>query len=101
MILSKMSDIMQQQFGQSKQFGSNIVLINSGFNLLGRLVYGALSDRIGQKPIFVVSLFTQAIIMGLLPVYIHNGQMWLFIASIWVLATFYGKNTLSLFLARA
>ena len=41
--------------------GANIVLINSGFNLLGRLVYGALSDRIGQKPIFVVSLFSQVI----------------------------------------
>ena len=65
MILSKMSDIMQQQFNQDKDFASTIVMVNSGFNLLGRLVYGAMSDKIGQKPIFVTSLFCQAVIMGM------------------------------------
>jgi nitrate/nitrite transporter NarK len=64
MILSKMADIFQQQFGQSKDFASTMVMVNSGFNLLGRLGYGAISDKIGQKPIFVTSLFCQAIIMG-------------------------------------
>lgn len=65
MILSKMADIMQQQFGESQEFAANIVLINSGFNLFGRLFYGALSDYIGQKPIFIISLLCQSIITGM------------------------------------
>lgn len=88
--ISKFADICQKQFGKDMSFAADMVSINAAFNLAGRLVYGAISDRTGQKPILVVSLFYQTLACALVPTFIHHGAFWPYAISIWLLSSFYG-----------
>ena len=48
------------------------------------LDHGDMTAQLFSSFITVFSSCAQAIIMGLLPVYTHSGDMWIFIVSIWV-----------------
>eukprot|EP01134_Creolimax_fragrantissima_P007476 CFRG7476T1 len=88
--ISKFSDICQKQFGKDSDFAADMVSINSAFNLVGRLVYGGLSDGVGQRPLFIVSLAYQSIVCFVVPAFLHSGNFWGYVVCIWVLSSFYG-----------
>eukprot|EP01134_Creolimax_fragrantissima_P007473 CFRG7473T1 len=88
--ISKFSDICQQQFGKDADFSANMVSINSAFNMAGRLAYGGLSDKVGQRSLFILSLAYQAIVCYAIPSFIHSGNFWGYVVCIWILSSFYG-----------
>lgn len=90
MTISKFADIIQLQFKRDAAMAANMVSINAAFNLTGRLVYGALSDLIGQKILFVTSLTYQLIVCALLPTFIHTQAFWTYAVCFWILSSFYG-----------
>eukprot|EP01132_Coremiostelium_polycephalum_P002022 gene2022-2489_t len=90
--ISRLSNMVQDIFGKSKSTASIIVSINGGFNLAGRLVFAIISDKIGRKIMYILSLTIQAIIVGLLPTLVEESSYTAFIALIWTLTAFYGSG---------
>eukprot|EP00123_Amoebidium_parasiticum_P018944 comp24324_c1_seq12/m.45876 comp24324_c1_seq12/g.45876 ORF comp24324_c1_seq12/g.45876 comp24324_c1_seq12/m.45876 type:complete len:555 (-) comp24324_c1_seq12:339-2003(-) len=88
--ISKLSDICQQQFGKDADLASTVVSVNSGFNLTGRVMMGLTSDFFGRKPLFMVSLVFQAIIVLCAPTMIMNNAFWPYVICMWFLSAFYG-----------
>lgn len=61
MVISQVSPIGQEIAGLSPQAGGLCVIILSVFNGLGRLAFGALSDRIGRRNTFLVAFAIEAV----------------------------------------
>ncbi|KAF9395121.1 hypothetical protein CPC16_009260 [Podila verticillata] len=89
-IISRLANISTDIFGYSKDNASTIVSINGGFNLVGRLVFASLSDRIGRKNSYMIMLGLQSIILACLPVIMHNNTNWAFLLTVWILTSCYG-----------
>ncbi|KAG0200451.1 hypothetical protein BGX28_006474 [Mortierella sp. GBA30] len=89
-IISRLANIATDIFGQSKDSASTIVSINGGFNLVGRLAFASLSDRIGRKNSYTLMLVSQAIILASLPYIMSSGTNWAFLMTIWILTSCYG-----------
>ncbi|KAF9972851.1 hypothetical protein BGZ73_003948 [Actinomortierella ambigua] len=89
-IISRLANIAVDIFGQSKDTASTIVSINGGFNLIGRLLFASVSDRIGRKNSYMIMLTSQAIILASLPVVMAHKVNWAFLTTIWVLTACYG-----------
>ncbi|KAJ3407899.1 hypothetical protein HDV05_005235 [Chytridiales sp. JEL 0842] len=93
MIISKIQNIVSAQFGKT---ASEAALINSllgGANLLGRLAVPLMSDLINsRKTLFVISLFTQAVCLGCIPLSIEMQSYWSFLFEVNVIAFFYGSG---------
>ncbi|KAJ3618744.1 hypothetical protein Zmor_008773 [Zophobas morio] len=90
LIISKLQDIAIQQFGVSYELATHTVSVNSFFNLLGGLVYGALSDIIGQRPLLITSLGSQIVIAAVTPYLLQKEGFWAFMVLMWALSSFYG-----------
>ncbi|MCX6899323.1 MAG: OFA family MFS transporter [Verrucomicrobia bacterium] len=67
--------------------GATLIAVSSVFNGLGRLFWGALSDRLGQLTTFRVMLATQVVAFGALMI---AGDPWLFGALICYVLLCYG-----------
>ncbi|KAI1297424.1 hypothetical protein EDD11_007138 [Mortierella claussenii] len=89
-IISRLANIATDIFGQSKDNASTIVSINGGFNLVGRLVFASLSDRIGRKNSYLIMLGSQVVILACLPVIMANKTNWAFLMVVWILTSCYG-----------
>ncbi|KAF9164401.1 hypothetical protein DFQ26_001493 [Actinomortierella ambigua] len=89
-IISRLANIATDIFGQSKDTASTIVSINGGFNLIGRLLFASLSDRIGRKNSYLIMLCSQSIILASLPMVMAHKVNWAFLTTIWVLTACYG-----------
>ncbi|KAF2077144.1 hypothetical protein CYY_001529 [Polysphondylium violaceum] len=88
--LSRLSNMIQDIFGKSKETAAMVVTVNGIFNLTGRLGFALLSDKIGRKPCYIITLSAQAIIVGILPSLVENRSSSAFIALIWLLTSAYG-----------
>ncbi|KAF9925345.1 hypothetical protein BGZ67_008715 [Mortierella alpina] len=89
-IISRLANIATDIFGHDKDSASTIVSINGGFNLVGRLAFASLSDRIGRKNSYVLMLVSQAIILSSLPFIMRSETNWAFLMTIWILTSCYG-----------
>jgi hypothetical protein len=64
-----------------------------GANLLGRLAVPLMSDLIGsRKLLFIISIATQAVLLGFLPTSIEQQSYWSFLLEVNVIAFFYGSG---------
>ncbi|KAF9583316.1 hypothetical protein BGW38_009757 [Lunasporangiospora selenospora] len=88
--LSRLSNIVTDVFGKSTTTASTVVSVNGGFNLAGRLIFSAVSDRFGRKNCYVIMLASQIIIMASLPTIMEEGNYAAFVALIWILTACYG-----------
>ncbi|OAQ28891.1 MFS general substrate transporter, partial [Linnemannia elongata AG-77] len=89
-IISRLANIATDIFDHNKDAASTIVSINGGFNLVGRLFFASLSDRIGRKNSYMIMLGSQAIILACLPTIMQTRCNWAFLMSIWILTSCYG-----------
>ncbi|KAH7047213.1 major facilitator superfamily domain-containing protein [Linnemannia elongata] len=89
-IISRLANIATDIFDHNKDAASTIVSINGGFNLVGRLFFASLSDRIGRKNSYMIMLGSQAIILVCLPTIMQTRCNWAFLMSIWILTSCYG-----------
>lgn len=99
-VLSRLSDMCVQLFGQSKTEGANVVAINGVFNSCGRLFLPMISDLairffkvnppFARKVIFFCTLLVQTIIVSTLPALINDQNYYVFLAEVWILTLTYG-----------
>ncbi|KAJ1886543.1 hypothetical protein LPJ66_009581 [Kickxella alabastrina] len=66
------------------------VSIESGFNMLGRVLIGFVSDKVGRKSTFLVLLLTQVAVLICVPITIHTGNFWGFLVLVWLATLCYG-----------
>ncbi|KAJ2797325.1 hypothetical protein H4R20_005223 [Coemansia guatemalensis] len=66
------------------------VSIEGGFNMMGRVMIGLLSDFLGRKTTFLMLLATQSIVLIFIPISIHTDSFWGFLALIWTATVCYG-----------
>lgn len=96
-VISCAKTIMTETFGQSlphivtASFASTYVMAISGSNLLGRLGWGNISDKIGRFSTFAIFGIVGSGLYAVMPSYIHVSSV-----GILPLVTFYG-STLCLF----
>lgn len=98
--LSRLSDMAQDLFGQSRTEGANVVSINGVFNCLGRLCLPMLADvaiktlktnpPFARKLVFLFNLVVQIVVVAILPHLINRGNYDGFRAVIWTLTFTYG-----------
>lgn len=89
-IISRLANIATDIFGHSKDSASTIVSINGGFNLVGRLIFASLSDRIGRKNSYMIMLGSQVIIVACLPIIMRADANWAFLMTVWIMTACYG-----------
>ncbi|KAI9002126.1 major facilitator superfamily domain-containing protein [Hyaloraphidium curvatum] len=90
--ISKLQDMVKNQFSKSQQEAVIINSIASIFNLSGRIVLALASDTTGRKTIFLFTLAVQAIFCGFLPAIFHNQVYWAFVLSICAISLCYGTG---------
>ncbi|BBN09522.1 MFS transporter, OFA family, oxalate/formate antiporter [Marchantia polymorpha subsp. ruderalis] len=98
--LSRLSNMAQDLFGQSKNEGANVVSINGVFNCLGRLCLPMLADLaiktlktnppFARKLVFLFNLVVQVVIVAILPHLINRGNYDGFRGVMWTLTFTYG-----------
>ncbi|KAJ2760781.1 hypothetical protein IWQ57_006216, partial [Coemansia nantahalensis] len=66
------------------------VSVEGAFNMLGRVLVGALSDLVGRKTVFLLLLLVQIIVLIFVPIAIHVDSFWAFIGLIWTATVCYG-----------
>ncbi|KAG2527474.1 hypothetical protein JM18_003768 [Phytophthora kernoviae] len=99
-VLSKLSNMCTDIFGQTGDEAANIVSINGVFNCFGRLFFSLASDLVARnfniehafarKCVFYTTLILQAIIVGTTPMLIRNNQYTAFVVEIFILTASYG-----------
>eukprot|EP01133_Synstelium_polycarpum_P004227 gene4227-4929_t len=88
--ISRLSSMVQDIFGKDKSTASTIVSINGGFNLFGRILFATTSDYIGRKPVFMISLTVQCILIGLLTMITSEKNYVGFVTIMFILTTCFG-----------
>ncbi|KAJ2159960.1 hypothetical protein GGF46_002624 [Coemansia sp. RSA 552] len=96
-IISNLPRIIDSLFGMGRKEPQEpplpayiAVSIEGAFNMIGRVMVGALSDIIGRKTMFLALLAVQTAVLALLPVAIHVGSFWAFLCLIWTATVCYG-----------
>lgn len=90
--ISKLQDMVKNQFGKSPEEAVIINSIASIFNLSGRVILALVSDTTGRKTIFLFTLATQAIFCGCLPIIFHTTTYWAFVFAICAVSLCYGTG---------
>ena len=90
--ISKLQDMVKFQFGKSPEEAVIVNSIASVFNLTGRILLGLVSDTTGRKTIFLLTLATQAVFCGFLPVIFQSQSYWAFVLSICIVSLCYGTG---------
>jgi MFS family permease len=92
--LSSAADMVQNTFGLSPTDSAAITSYLNLVNFAGRVAWGFLSDKLGRKPFFLLSLATQALCVGTMAIWISWGasatgySLWL--ASFLTIGSLYG-----------
>ncbi|KAI9229224.1 MAG: oxalate/formate antiporter [Piptocephalis tieghemiana] len=89
-VISRLSNMVQDLFGRDASTAATIVSINGGLNLAGRLIFATISDRIGRKSIFCFFLTAQSIILIILPTLLNTRNYGGFLACMFILTACYG-----------
>ncbi|CAH0479994.1 unnamed protein product [Peronospora belbahrii] len=99
-VLSELSSMCTDIFGQTGDHAANIVSINGVFNCFGRLFFSLASDvaaryfniehSFARKCVFYTTLLLQIVIVGTTPMLIRNRQYTAFVAEIFILTASYG-----------
>ncbi|KAJ1946465.1 hypothetical protein GGF37_001152 [Kickxella alabastrina] len=96
-ILSNLPNMINRLFGKDSKEGKEsplpahiAVSIESGFNMLGRVLIGSVSDKVGRKSTFLVLLLTQVAVLICVPITIHTGNFWGFLVLVWLATLCYG-----------
>lgn len=99
--LSRLANMVEDLFDQTRTEASNVVSINGVFNCLGRLLLPMISDLaiksslktnppFARKLVFLFNLVVQVIIVGVLPTIIDRNNYDGFRAVMWTLTFTYG-----------
>ncbi|TPX33742.1 hypothetical protein SmJEL517_g03489 [Synchytrium microbalum] len=92
LIISRLSNMVQQLFGKSVAEGTTMVAINSLCNMAGRIIFSSMSDFVGRRPMFVFTLTVQvACIYGILAA-AHQGVYSAFLFCIFFAGMCYGAG---------
>ncbi|KAJ2500271.1 hypothetical protein GGH96_002867 [Coemansia sp. RSA 1972] len=96
-IISNLPRIIHELFGMGRRVPREpplpayiAVSIEGGFNMLGRVVVGLLSDVVGRKTTFLLILAIQIVVISFVPVAIHADSFWGFLALVWTATLCYG-----------
>ncbi|KAJ1566015.1 hypothetical protein HK096_004538 [Nowakowskiella sp. JEL0078] len=92
LMISKIQSIVINQLGTDATTAASYNAGLSAMNLIGRLLLPTISDFIGRKPLFILSLAVQAILIGILPDMIHIKSIPGFLASAFIIGFFYGSG---------
>ncbi|KAJ1569910.1 hypothetical protein HK096_010392 [Nowakowskiella sp. JEL0078] len=90
LMISKIQSIAINQLGQTALLAAYYNSGLSAMNLFGRLLLPTISDFIGRKPLFILSLGIQAILVGYIPDAIHQKSFSGVITSAFIIGFFYG-----------
>ncbi|KAL3692415.1 hypothetical protein R1sor_006066 [Riccia sorocarpa] len=98
--LSRLANMAQDLFDQTKSEAANVVSINGVFNCMGRLSLPMLADMaikfvginppLARKSVFLFNLVVQIVVVALLPTIIHGSNYGGFRAVMWLLTFVYG-----------
>lgn len=88
--ISRLSNMITQLYLKDEEEAATIVSINGGMNLLGRLLFSSVSDKIGRKSCFIVMLITQTVVIATFPIYTENRVYWAFLLCMFALTLCYG-----------
>lgn len=89
-VISRLSNIITQLYLKDPEEAATIVSINGGMNLLGRLLFSSISDKIGRKSCFIIMLMTQTIVVATFPLYTEHRVYWAFLVCMFALTLCYG-----------
>lgn len=89
-VISRLSNMITQLYLKDPDEAATIVSINGGMNLLGRLLFSTVSDKIGRKSCFIIMLVTQTIVVATFPLYTEHRVYWAFLVSMFGLTLCYG-----------
>ncbi|KAI9293508.1 MFS general substrate transporter [Neoconidiobolus thromboides FSU 785] len=89
-VISRLSNMITDIFGQPKEVAAQIVSVNGGFNLFGRLFFSILSDYVGRKWCYVIMISFQLIILGCFSTMLEHQAYWAFVVTMWILTACYG-----------
>ncbi|KAI8809025.1 major facilitator superfamily domain-containing protein [Cladochytrium replicatum] len=92
LIISKIQTICANQLKTSADMAATYNSALGVMNLLGRLILPTISDFVGRKPLFLISIVVQAICLGVMPVAIHARSLPGFLAIAFIIAMFYGSG---------
>ncbi|KAI8810406.1 major facilitator superfamily domain-containing protein [Cladochytrium replicatum] len=92
LIISRIQPIITDQFKLDSNMAATYNSILGVMNLAGRLALPSLSDFVGRKPLFLISIVAQAICVGLMPMIIHMKHLPSFLAVAFIIAMFYGAG---------
>ncbi|XP_037047641.1 uncharacterized MFS-type transporter YhjX-like [Bradysia coprophila] len=90
LVISRLADMITKLYFREPNEASTIVSINSALNLIGRLVFSTLSDKIGRRTSCVIMLTTQTIIIATFPIFMEDRNYWLFLGCMFVVSMCYG-----------
>ncbi|KAJ1562711.1 hypothetical protein HK096_004969, partial [Nowakowskiella sp. JEL0078] len=90
LMISKIQSIAINQLGQTALLAAYYNSGLSAMNLFGRLLLPTISDFIGRKPLFILSLAVQAVLVGYIPDAIHQRSFSGVITSAFIIGLFYG-----------
>ncbi|KAJ3352868.1 hypothetical protein GGF32_003532 [Allomyces javanicus] len=88
--VSRVSDMVKTAFGKTKATGTWVTGVNGLFNVLGRMVFGALSDKFGRLPMMIFSITLTVISLVVVLIGINNQQFELFLVFFFALTAAYG-----------
>ena len=85
-----LKDLTEAQKGQLATIGAAFAALISVFNILGRIGWASLSDRLGRKPTYFVFFSLGTVLYALVPFAGKIGSVALFVTLFCVILTMYG-----------
>ncbi len=85
-----LKDLTEAQKGQLATIGAAFAALISVFNILGRIGWASLSDRLGRKPTYFVFFSLGTVLYALVPFAGRIGSVVLFVTLFCVILTMYG-----------
>ncbi|KNE64989.1 hypothetical protein AMAG_10658 [Allomyces macrogynus ATCC 38327] len=90
-MVSRIANIAQTAFtGITASTATWVTGVNGLFNVIGRLLFGVLSDKINRMVLFMVSISLTIVSLVLLLISFHTGSFALFLPFMWCLTMCYG-----------
>ncbi|EFA82707.1 hypothetical protein PPL_04402 [Heterostelium album PN500] len=87
---SRISNLVQDIFGKTAGDAATVITINGVFNLVGRVISGPVSERIGRLQTFIVIMAASTLIFSAFAVVIVERVFIAFVILVWVFNVFFG-----------